>query len=64
MIIAHKIAWDPNNNQATDFAKAAGTARVASLGAGRGAEAVRGMAADPVVAQAWPAVLASPRQRE
>ena len=29
MLIAHKIALDPNNGQATDFARAAGTARFA-----------------------------------
>jgi putative transposase len=29
MIIAHKIALDPNNVQATYFAKAAGVARFA-----------------------------------
>jgi hypothetical protein len=29
MIVAHKIALDPNNKQATYFAKAAGTARLA-----------------------------------
>lgn len=29
MLIAHKIALDPNNAQATSFAKAAGTARFA-----------------------------------
>lgn len=29
MLIAHKIALDPNNVQATYFAKAAGTARFA-----------------------------------
>nr|WP_299044270.1 helix-turn-helix domain-containing protein [uncultured Thermosynechococcus sp.] len=29
MILAHKIALDPNNGQATYFAKAAGTARFA-----------------------------------
>ncbi|MEF3194304.1 MAG: helix-turn-helix domain-containing protein, partial [Halothiobacillaceae bacterium] len=29
MILAHKIALDPNNKQATYFAKAAGTARFA-----------------------------------
>lgn len=29
MIVAHKIALDPNNVQATYFAKAAGTARFA-----------------------------------
>src|SRR6478736_1719796 len=29
MILAHKIALDPNNSQRTHFAKAAGTARFA-----------------------------------
>ena len=29
MLIAHKIALDPNNEQATYFAKASGTARFA-----------------------------------
>lgn len=33
MLIAHKIALDPNNVQATYFARAAGTARFAYNGA-------------------------------
>ena len=41
MLIAHKIALDPNNAQATYLARAAGTARFAyKLGAGGMAAAV------------------------
>ncbi len=35
MILAHKIALDPNNKQATYFARAAGTARFAYNMSGR-----------------------------